>query len=100
MSNSARKDSTVGEIVNLMSVDAQRLMDLMAYFNLIWSSPLQMALCIYFLYNIIGTLPTSPPPPKKKTSFSFPNKILCSIYIDELVFQVILLGFSKMLLCS
>ena len=73
MSNSARKDSTVGEIVNLMSVDAQRLMDLMAYFNLIWSSPLQMALCIYFLYNIIGTLPTSlPPPPKKKPFFLFP----------------------------
>ena len=54
MSNSARKNSTVGEIVNLMSVDAQRLMDLMAYVNLIWSSPLQIGLAIYFLYDILG----------------------------------------------
>ncbi|CAG7831109.1 unnamed protein product [Allacma fusca] len=37
ISNSARKESTVGEIVNLMSVDAQRFMDLTAYLNMIWS---------------------------------------------------------------
>nr|QST14985.1 ABCC1-1 protein [Diaphanosoma celebensis] len=54
MSNSARKNSTVGEIVNLMAVDAQRLMDLTAYINLVWSSPLQIGLAIYFLYNILG----------------------------------------------
>ena len=29
LNNSARKESTAGEMVNLMSVDAQRLMDLM-----------------------------------------------------------------------
>ena len=54
MTSSARKDSTVGEVVNLMAVDAQRLMDLTAYVNLAWSSPLQIALSIYFLYDIIG----------------------------------------------
>lgn len=36
MSSSARKESTVGEIVNLMSVDVQRFMDLIPYLNLIW----------------------------------------------------------------
>ncbi|XP_015122091.1 multidrug resistance-associated protein 1 isoform X1 [Diachasma alloeum] len=54
MSNSARKESTVGEIVNLMSVDAQRFMDLTAYINMIWSAPLQIALALYFLWGILG----------------------------------------------
>uniref|UniRef100_A0A0P4ZLR4 ABC-type glutathione-S-conjugate transporter n=1 Tax=Daphnia magna TaxID=35525 RepID=A0A0P4ZLR4_9CRUS len=54
ISNSSRKESTVGEIVNLMSVDAQRLMDLTTYLNMLWSAPLQIALAIYFLYQILG----------------------------------------------
>uniref|UniRef100_A0A069DZT4 ABC-type glutathione-S-conjugate transporter n=1 Tax=Panstrongylus megistus TaxID=65343 RepID=A0A069DZT4_9HEMI len=54
LSNSARKESTVGEIVNLMSVDAQRFMDLTTYINMIWSAPLQIALALYFLWQILG----------------------------------------------
>lgn len=54
MSNSARKESTVGEIVNLMSVDAQRFIDLTAYINMIWSAPLQIALALYFLWETLG----------------------------------------------
>lgn len=54
MSNSARKESTVGEIVNLMSVDAQRFMDVTAYINMIWSAPLQIILALYFLWKILG----------------------------------------------
>ncbi|XP_053612777.1 multidrug resistance-associated protein 1 isoform X2 [Plodia interpunctella] len=54
MSNSARKESTVGEIVNLMSVDAHRFLDLTAYLNMIWSAPLQIALALYFLWGILG----------------------------------------------
>ncbi|XP_058792378.1 multidrug resistance-associated protein 1 isoform X9 [Phymastichus coffea] len=53
MSNSARKESTVGEIVNLMSVDAQRFMDVTAYINMIWSAPLQILLALYFLWRIL-----------------------------------------------
>jgi hypothetical protein len=37
-----------------MSVDAQRLMDLTTYLNMLWSAPLQIALAIYFLYQILG----------------------------------------------
>jgi len=55
LSNASRKESTVGEIVNLMSVDAQRFMDLTAYLNMLWSAPLQIALSLYFLYQILGT---------------------------------------------
>lgn len=54
MSNVARKESTLGEIVNLMSVDAQRFMDLTAYVNMIWSAPLQIVLALYFLWEILG----------------------------------------------
>ena len=54
ISNGARKESTVGEIVNLMAVDAQRLTDLTNYLNMIWSAPLQIALAVYFLYQILG----------------------------------------------
>ncbi|XP_033117760.1 multidrug resistance-associated protein 1-like isoform X2 [Anneissia japonica] len=54
LSNSARKTATVGEIVNLMSVDAQRFMDLMTYLNSIWSSPLQIIVSLYFLWGVLG----------------------------------------------
>ncbi|KAK4305327.1 hypothetical protein Pmani_022778 [Petrolisthes manimaculis] len=54
ISNSARKESTVGEIVNLMSVDAQRFMDIATYINMIWSAPLQIALALYFLWGMLG----------------------------------------------
>ena len=46
--------STVGEIVNLMSVDAQRFMDLLPYLHNIWSAPLQIVLSLIFLYITLG----------------------------------------------
>ncbi|GIX88296.1 multidrug resistance-associated protein 1 [Caerostris darwini] len=54
LSSSARKESTVGEIVNLMSVDSQRFMDLMTYLNLVWSAPLQIVVALLMLFNILG----------------------------------------------
>ncbi len=54
LSNKARRTTTVGEIVNLMSVDAQRFMDLMTYIHLFWSAPLQIIVSLIFLFNIMG----------------------------------------------
>uniref|UniRef100_A0A668AGB7 Multidrug resistance-associated protein 1 n=1 Tax=Myripristis murdjan TaxID=586833 RepID=A0A668AGB7_9TELE len=54
ISSAARRTSTVGEIVNLMSVDAQRFMDLITYLNMIWSAPLQVVLALYFLWQNLG----------------------------------------------
>uniref|UniRef100_A0A8C7Z3N0 Multidrug resistance-associated protein 1 n=1 Tax=Oryzias sinensis TaxID=183150 RepID=A0A8C7Z3N0_9TELE len=54
ISSAARRSSTVGEIVNLMSVDAQRFMDLVTYINMIWSAPLQVVLALYFLWENLG----------------------------------------------
>jgi ABC-type multidrug transport system fused ATPase/permease subunit len=54
LSSAARQKSTVGEIVNLMSVDAQRFQDVTTYLHTLWSGPFQIALCLYFLYGAIG----------------------------------------------
>ncbi|XP_047558417.1 ATP-binding cassette sub-family C member 2 [Lutra lutra] len=54
LSNQARKQYTVGETVNLMSVDAQKLMDVTSYLHLLWSNVLQITLSIYFLWAELG----------------------------------------------
>lgn len=54
LSNAARRTSTVGEIVNLMSVDAQRFNDMMTYINMLWSGPVQITISIYFLWMTLG----------------------------------------------
>ncbi|KAL7989487.1 hypothetical protein Chor_012153, partial [Crotalus horridus] len=54
ITNSAKRSSTVGEIVNLMSVDAQRFMDLTTFLNMLWSAPLQICLALYFLWQALG----------------------------------------------
>ncbi|BFZ09598.1 hypothetical protein BsWGS_12637 [Bradybaena similaris] len=54
MNNLARKESTIGEVVNLMSVDAERVENVMSYLWAVWSSPLQIIVSLYLLYSYIG----------------------------------------------
>ena len=54
MNNQSRRESTVGEIVNLMAVDARRFLDLMPYIQMVWSAPLQITLAMFFLWETIG----------------------------------------------
>lgn len=54
ISNDARKESTVGETVNLMSADAQRFNDVTNFIHLLWSCPLQIILSIVFLWLELG----------------------------------------------
>ncbi|KAM9817691.1 ATP-binding cassette sub-family C member 3 [Neosynchiropus ocellatus] len=54
ITNAAKRSSTVGEVVNLMSVDAQRFMDLTTFLNMLWSAPLQIVLALYFLWQTLG----------------------------------------------
>ena len=49
-----RKNTTVGEIVNLMTVDAQRLIEPVVNLNMVWSAPFQMFVCVYLLWDILG----------------------------------------------
>lgn len=37
-----------------MSIDTQKFMDLTLYLNMLWASPLQIALAMYFLWNMLG----------------------------------------------
>lgn len=54
VSNDTRKESTVGETVNLMSADAQRFNDVTNFIHLLWSCPLQIVLAIIFLWFELG----------------------------------------------
>ncbi|KAH0631882.1 hypothetical protein JD844_019776 [Phrynosoma platyrhinos] len=56
MSNVAKKATTVGEIVNLVSVDVQKLMDLIIYFNGIWLAPIRIIICFVFLWQVKKTI--------------------------------------------
>ncbi|KAI9315926.1 multi drug resistance-associated protein MRP [Dichotomocladium elegans] len=54
LNNSSRQQATVGEIVNHMSVDAQRLLDLTTYFHIVWSGPFQILIALVLLYQTMG----------------------------------------------
>ncbi|KAH3665603.1 hypothetical protein OGAPHI_003791 [Ogataea philodendri] len=54
LSVEAKQKKSTGDIVNLMSVDTQRLQDLCQSLNIIWSGPLQIILCLVSLYNLLG----------------------------------------------
>jgi hypothetical protein len=54
MSNKARQQRTVGEIVNLMAVDTQRLQDLVSYMFAIYTAPVQIAMSLGLLYQFLG----------------------------------------------
>ena len=58
MNSEARKTSTVGEIVNLMSVDCQRIQDITGYLWMLWSAPVQITLALVLLWNTIGNSTT------------------------------------------
>ena len=54
MNNKARTESTVGEIVNLMSVDCQHIAEVSSYLWAAWSSPLQIIGALIFLYYTVS----------------------------------------------
>lgn len=54
LSSSARQNATVGEMVNLLAVDAQRIMDLFSYLHILWSGPFQIIMSLYLLYGTLG----------------------------------------------
>lgn len=53
LSPESRSLKSTGDIVNLMSIDTQRLQDLTEYGQIIWSGPFQIILCLASLYKIL-----------------------------------------------
>eukprot|EP00005_Dracoamoeba_jomungandri_P014183 CAMPEP_0174262580 /NCGR_PEP_ID=MMETSP0439-20130205/13739_1 /TAXON_ID=0 /ORGANISM="Stereomyxa ramosa, Strain Chinc5" /LENGTH=1412 /DNA_ID=CAMNT_0015347351 /DNA_START=291 /DNA_END=4529 /DNA_ORIENTATION=- len=54
MNNAARQNYTIGEIVNHMSLDGQRLMDLVPFLHMVWSSFVQLAIALGLLWQELG----------------------------------------------
>ena len=54
LNSNSRRITTTGETVNLMAVDAQRVMRLVETLNQLWSAPFQICVAIYFLYVTMG----------------------------------------------
>uniref|UniRef100_A0A914LQE5 Uncharacterized protein n=2 Tax=Meloidogyne incognita TaxID=6306 RepID=A0A914LQE5_MELIC len=54
LSSNARTKRTIGEIVNLMTVDIQRFQDMASWINFMWSAPFQVLLSLFFLFQLLG----------------------------------------------
>ena len=54
LSCSSRQKHTSGEIINYMSVDIQRITDVIWYANYIWMLPIQLSLAVYVLHTNLG----------------------------------------------
>ncbi|PIN06814.1 Multidrug resistance-associated protein/mitoxantrone resistance protein, ABC superfamily [Handroanthus impetiginosus] len=55
LSSQSRQSRTSGEIINIMSVDVQRITDFIWYLNYVWMLPVQISLAIYILHMNLGT---------------------------------------------
>lgn len=54
LSQRGRRDFTTGQIVNLMSVDSQRIADFSQSFNALYSAPIQLTISMVLLYQQLG----------------------------------------------
>lgn len=54
VSNSTRRETTAGEIIDLMSVDADRFMVILPLLHLLWSAPIQVAFALFLLFQELG----------------------------------------------
>jgi len=54
LSNQARSERRTGDVVNLMSVDANRLPDFVMYAHILWSAVFQITIAFVSLYNLLG----------------------------------------------
>lgn len=51
---SGESNRSVGEMCNMISVDVQRIVKLANYLHALWSGPMSIGLCIYFLWQQLG----------------------------------------------
>jgi len=54
LTSQSRKEMSMGETVNLMSIDTQKISDVIINLNLLWSGPLTVVLSLYFLWGYLG----------------------------------------------
>jgi ABC-type multidrug transport system fused ATPase/permease subunit len=54
LSTDGRKNFTIGEIVNLMTMDTHRIVEFVPLVNSMWSAPLQIIIAVYLLWQQLG----------------------------------------------
>ncbi|CAI4225983.1 unnamed protein product [Auanema sp. JU1783] len=54
LSNIARRQRTNGQVMNLMAVDVDQFRTLIPQLQQFWSSPMQIVICIFYLYKLLG----------------------------------------------
>ncbi|PVV00842.1 hypothetical protein BB560_004760, partial [Smittium megazygosporum] len=54
LSSKSRSMFNTGDVVNRMSVDAQRINDFIGHSHPLWSSPFQVCITLYLLYQTLG----------------------------------------------
>lgn len=54
LSNDTRRKFTIGEITNLMSVDAERVQETFQFVHQLWTAPYTIILALFFLYQEVG----------------------------------------------
>lgn len=54
LSADTQRMRSIGDTVNLMSIDTQRIADICPNGNTIWSGPFQITLCLISLYRLMG----------------------------------------------
>ena len=54
LSSAARKQTSIGEMVNLMSVDAHKFIEVVTYINMMWSCPVQITISMVLLWQTLG----------------------------------------------
>ncbi|KAE9546166.1 hypothetical protein FO519_010622, partial [Halicephalobus sp. NKZ332] len=54
LSNMAKKEKTIGEIINIMAIDMDRFQLLSSQIQQYWFSPFEIILALIFLFNTLG----------------------------------------------
>ncbi|KAI0232456.1 Multidrug resistance-associated protein 1 [Lamellibrachia satsuma] len=54
LSTTARHGRSVGETVNLVSVDSQKVEEMFIYFDSLWNVPVCLVVCTVYLWHIVG----------------------------------------------
>ena len=54
LSSSARHGRSVGELVNLVSIDSQKVEEFFLYIYLVSSLPFTIVFCMVFLWDVVG----------------------------------------------
>ena len=54
MSPESRQQYSVGEITNLLAIDAEMFAEVMPHISVVWSAPLQIMIALACLYDIVG----------------------------------------------